>query len=159
MFDRALRALALLGGVVLLGMMGLILFDIIMRYALKIPFLGAYEMTELAMVLIVFFGLAHCGATGGHVAVDILEPLLERPGLRWLSALVPFAGAAVVGLIAWHAVAFAIGSRKRGEATNMMGIETWPYELVTALGMGLFAVVLIIQAWKTLRPAESKGQK
>jgi len=48
--DRFLRALALGGGVVLLGLMGLI-------------------------------------------AVDVMSPVLERPALRWLNALLPLAGA------------------------------------------------------------------
>ena len=79
MFDRALRLLALGAGVVLLGLLGLVIFDVVMRYLLRLPFLGAYEMTELAMVLIVFLALPYCAATGGHVAVDVLSPLLDRP--------------------------------------------------------------------------------
>ena len=152
MFDRLLRALALGAGLVLLGLLGLVLFDVVMRYALRLPFLGAYEMTELAMVLIVFLALPYCAATGGHVAVDVLSPVLDRPGLRWFNALIHLSGAALMLVIAWQATLYAMGSVARGEATNMLRIAKYPFELVTAACAAIFALVLLGQAWKALRP-------
>lgn len=151
MFDRFLRVLALGGGVVLLGLMGLVAFDVVMRYVLRIPFLGAYEMTEIAMALIVFLGLPYCAATGGHVAVDVFGPLLERRGLRWVNVLLPLAGAALTAVMAWQSVLYALDSRSRGEATNMLRIDLFPFQLVGAASMALFSVVLLVQAWKALR--------
>src|ERR671919_2657943 len=142
MWPRFLRALALCGGAVLLGLMGLICFDVVMRYVLRLPFLGAYEMTELAMSLIVFLGLPYCAATGGHVAVDVLGNTLDRPRLRWITPVIHLAGAALLAVMAWQAAVFALGSRSRGEATNMLRIDTWPFEVLTAASMGLFALVL-----------------
>ena len=151
MLDRALRALALGGGVVLLGLMGLIAFDVVMRYLLRLPFLGAYEMTELAMALIVFLGLPYCAATGGHVAVDVFGPVLDRPGFKWLNVLLPLAGSALTAAMAWESVKYALDSRARGEATNMLKIDLFPFQLVAAASMALFAAVLLVQAWKALR--------
>ncbi len=148
MFDRFLRALALCGGAVLLGLMALIAFDVVMRYVLRLPFLGAYELTELAMALVVFLGLPYCAATGGHVAVDVLGQWLDRPRLRWLGVVVNLAGAVLLALMAWQAGLFALGSRVRGEGTNMLAIPTWPFEMLTAVSMGLFALVLLRQVWK-----------
>jgi TRAP-type C4-dicarboxylate transport system permease small subunit len=153
MFDRALRLLALGAGGVLVGLLGLVIVDVVMRYVLRLPFLGAYEMTELAMVLIVFLALPYCAATGGHVAVDVLSPILDRPRLRWLNALIHLAGAALMAVIAWQATIYAFGSAARGEATNMLKIPKQPFELVTAACAALFAIVLLVQAWKALRPS------
>ena len=154
MFNRLLRALALGAGVVLLGLLGLVIFDVVMRYVLRLPFLGAYEMSELAMVLIVFLALPYCAATGGHVAVDLLAPILDRPGFRWLNAVIHLAGAALMAVIAWQATLYAIVSGQRGEATNMLKISKQPFELATAVCAALFAVVLLVQAWKALRPPQ-----
>ncbi|OGA12624.1 MAG: hypothetical protein A3H32_06460 [Betaproteobacteria bacterium RIFCSPLOWO2_02_FULL_63_19] len=150
MFDRALRALALAGGAVLLGLMALIAFDVVMRYLLRLPFLGAYEMTELAMALIVFLGLPYCAATNGHVAVDLLAALLDRPGMRWFNAALHLAGAAVTAVMSWQAVLYAFESSSRGEATNMLKISHFPFQLLTAASMLLFALVLLRQAWRVI---------
>jgi TRAP-type C4-dicarboxylate transport system permease small subunit len=154
MFGRILRALALGAGAVLLALLGLVLFDVLMRYALRLPFLGAYEMSELAMVLIVFLALPYCAASGGHVAVDVFAPLLERPRLRWLNASIHAAGAALMAVIAWQATLYALVSGQRGEATNMLRIPKLPFELVAAACAALFAIVLLVQAWRALRPFE-----
>ena len=151
MFDRTLRVLALGGGVVLLGLMALIAFDVVMRYVLRLPFLGAYEMTELFMALIVFLGLPYCAATGGHVAVDVLSPVLDRPRLRWLTTAIHLGGAALLGVMAWQTVLYALVSRGRGEATNMLRIDLWPFELLSAASLALFGAVLLVQAWRSLR--------
>ncbi|HSD42141.1 MAG TPA: TRAP transporter small permease [Burkholderiales bacterium] len=159
MLDRVPRALALGGGAVLLGMLALVLLDVIMRYALRLPFLGAYEFTELAMVLIVFLALPYCAATGGHVAVDVLAPVLDRPPFRWLAVSIHLAGAALLLVIAWRTVLHAIGSAERGEATNMMKVAHYPFELVAAASAAVFAAVLIVQAWRSARrpPASADG--
>ena len=151
MFERFLRFLALLGGVVLLGLMGLVAFDVVMRYVLRIPFLGAYEMTELAMALIVFLALPYCAATDGHVAVDVLGPWLDRPAFRWLNVLVPLAGAALTGVMAWESIGYAFESRSRGDLTNMMRIDLFPFQLTAGVSLALFCIVLAHQAWKALR--------
>ena len=151
MLDRALRVLALGGGVVLLGLMALIAFDVVMRYVLRLPFLGAYEMTELAMALIVVLGLPYCAATGGHVAVDVLGGLLERPAMRWPNALLHLAGAALTAVMAWQSVVYALDSRSRGEATNMLKIDLFPFQVLTGVSMGLFTLVLVVLAWRTIR--------
>lgn len=151
MLDRALRVLALGGGVVLLGLMALIAFDVVMRYVLRLPFLGAYEMTELAMALIVFLGLPYCAATGGHVAVDVLGGLLDRPAMRWPNALLHLAGAALTAVMAWQSVVYALDSKSRGEATNMLKIDLFPFQVLTGVSMALFTLVLVVLAWRTLR--------
>ena len=151
MFERVLRVLALGGGVVLLGLMGLVAYDVVMRYVLRIPFLGAYEMTELAMALIVFLGLPYCAATNGHVAVDVLGRWLDRPAFRWVNVLLPLAGAVLTAIMAWQSVHYAMDSNARGEATNMLRIELFPFQLVGAASMALFSVVLLLQAWRALR--------
>jgi TRAP-type C4-dicarboxylate transport system permease small subunit len=151
-FDRTLRALAYGGGAALLGLMVVILFDVLMRYVLRLPFLGGFEITELTLVLIVALGLPYCAATDGHVAVDVLAPLLDRPSLRWIPVVLHLAGAALMAVISWQAVLYAIGSAKAGDATNMMEFQKYPFQLVIAASTAVFAVVLLVQARKALRP-------
>jgi TRAP-type C4-dicarboxylate transport system permease small subunit len=150
--ERTLRALAYCGGVALLALMGLILFDVLMRYVLRLPFLGGFEITELTMVLIVALGLPYCAATNGHVSVDLLAPVLDRPSLRWIPVALNLAGAALMAVMAWQAALYAIGSAERGEATNMLGIQVYPFQLVIAASTAVFSAVLLILAWRALRP-------
>lgn len=156
-FAALLRLLAYAGGMVLLGLVALVAFDILMRRVLKVPFLGGFEMTELAMVVIVALGLPYCAVLGGHVTVDLFGKVLDRPGLRWLNALVHLAGAALLAVVAWRTVVYALGSYRWGDATNMMAIPKFPFQFVTALGAALFAAVLLGQAMRAVRGRGGDG--
>lgn len=151
-FERILRALAYGGGAVLLGLMAMVVYEVAMRYVFRLPFLGGFEMTELAMVLIVALGLPYCAMTGGHVAVDVFSPVLDRPRLRWITVAVHLAGAGLLAAVAWRTTLYAMGSYRWGDATNMMAIPKYPFQLVTAAGAALFALVLLLQAWKAAFP-------
>jgi TRAP-type C4-dicarboxylate transport system permease small subunit len=146
--ERGLRALALCGGVVLLGLVGLVVYEVTMRYFFSLPFMGSYEMTELGMALIVASALPYCALTGGHVAVDIFARYLDRPGMRWLNVLIHSIGAVLMGAIAFLTVEHAIGSYQWGDMSNMMRIPKYPFQLATALGAALFALVLVLAAIK-----------
>jgi len=148
---RSLRALALCGGAVLLGLMALVAFDIVMRRVLNLQSLGGFEMTELAMAVIVALGLPYCAVLGSHVAVDIFAKWLDRPALRWIDVLVHLAGAVLLAVVAWRTVLYALGSYRFGDATNMMAIPKYPFQLVTAVSAALFAIVLLVDAVKAAR--------
>jgi TRAP-type C4-dicarboxylate transport system permease small subunit len=147
-FTWFLRLLALASGVVLLAMMAMTTVDVILRYIFNSPLEGSREMTQFAMVLIVFLAMAYCGLTGGHIAVDLFEKALDRPSLRLLPALIAWAGAAVFVVITWRTLveAFATSSK----VTNMMFIPYFPFMLVTAFGSAMFALVLMVQGWQAL---------
>jgi TRAP-type C4-dicarboxylate transport system permease small subunit len=148
-FDRFLRGVALLGGVALMLLMFYTVLDVTMRYGFNRPFSGSLEFTEFMMTVIVSLGLAYCGWTGGHVAVDIFEQPLEDPRLRWVPALLTFISAILFAVIAWESAREALGSMQR--VSNMMRWPHYPFQLNVAFGSALFAVVLLIQSIRAFR--------
>ena len=60
------------GLVALAFMMVLTVADVLMRYCFRSPLPGASELTELMLVIIVFFALADTHTVRGHVAVDLV---------------------------------------------------------------------------------------
>jgi TRAP-type transport system small permease protein len=155
--ERALRGLAYLGGAVLIGLMFLVVYEVFMRYVFGRPFRGGYEMTELAMALIVAFGLPYAAAVRGHVAVDVFAPWLDRPTLRWLNALVHLTGAVLLAVVAWRASQYALGSYRWGDLSNMMRIPKYPFQFAVAASAGLFALVLLLEALRALKPADPEA--
>ena len=148
-FDRLLRAMTLVAGVVLFGLMLYTVLDVVLRYGFNRPFSSSVEVTEFAMAVIVFFGLAYCGWTGGHVAVDILEQPLEDPRLRFVPVILTFISALLFAAIAWFTAVEALGTMHR--VSNMLRWPHYPFMLAVALGSALFAVVLFIQTVQLLR--------
>src|SRR5262245_4504734 len=151
-FGRSLRLMALGGGVVLMLLMGYTVLDVVLRYAFNSPFSGSLEVTEFAMSLIVFLGIAYCGFTGGHVAVDILERPLQSPKLRFVPVILTLASALLFAAIAWLTTTEALTSMQR--VSNMVRWPHWPFQMTVAVGSAMYAIVLLIQTVEILR---SKG--
>lgn len=149
LFERVLRGMTLAAGVVLFGLMLYTVLDVVMRYGFNKPFASSVEVTEFAMAVIVFFGLAYCGWTGGHVAVDILERPLEDPRLRFVPVVLTFISALLFAAIAWLTAAEALTTAHR--VSNMLRWPHYPFMLAVAFGSALFAVVLLIQTVQLLR--------
>ncbi len=147
--ERVLRLIAYAGGLVLAGLVALIIYEVFMRYFFGRPFRGGYEITELAMSLIVAAGLPYCAITRGHVAVDIFSSFLDRPGVRWLTAAIQFLGAALLALLSWEVFAKALSSVRFGDVSNMMQIPKAPFMFAISVSFGLFALVVLLEALRT----------
>jgi TRAP-type transport system small permease protein len=157
--ERILRLLAYTGGLVLAGLMLLVIYEITMRYFFARPFRGGYELTELAMSLIVAFGLPYTAAVRGHVSVDLFSRWLDHPSMRWLTALVYLACAVLLAFVAWQATKYAMGSLRWGDLTNMMRIPKFPFQLAVAISMALFAVVMLLQSVRVMAGKHTNMQE
>ena len=145
------------GGMVILAMMLVAVLDVVLRYVFNAPLSSSYELTQLAMVLVVYCGLAWCGLTGGHIAVNFVGALLDRPRLRWLNALVHCVGAILFLVIAWRSAGEAVKYFASGETTNMLKAPIYPFLAAVAAGALLYAVTLGWQCVRSLRGAGGSG--
>jgi TRAP-type transport system small permease protein len=153
---RALRWLALAAGAVILGLTIYTVLDVVMRYVFNAPFRGSLEATQFAMAAIVFLGLAYCGWTGGHVAVDILQQPLEKPGLRWVPALLSLVSAILFAAIAWYSLDEGLSTSNR--VSNMLRWPHYPFLFLTAFGSAVYAIVLVVEAVRGLRSKAARPE-
>ncbi|MBM3527136.1 MAG: TRAP transporter small permease [Alphaproteobacteria bacterium] len=158
LFDRFLRGLALAAGGIMLLLMLVTVLDVVMRYVFNRPLASAWEFTEFSMALIVFLGIAYCGWTGGHIAVDVFAKWLDRPALRYLPSILSFIGAALFALIAIRATMETIATIE--QVSNMLRWPFFPFRFTVAFGSAIFAVVLFIQGIQSAaqQPAEQAPQ-
>jgi len=155
LFGRALRGMALVAGWVLVALLLYTVADVVLRYVFNAPFRGSLEFTQFMMSAIVFLGLAYCGWTGGHVAVDILERPLDRPGLRWVPAVLMLVSAILFAAIAWYTLHDGIAQMRR--VSNMLRWPLYPFIFIAAFGSAIYAAVLFVQALRGLRRGKDSG--
>ncbi|MBP6816434.1 MAG: TRAP transporter small permease, partial [Burkholderiaceae bacterium] len=74
-FDVALGAAASL---LLLVMMLLTFADVLGRYVFNTPLRGAFEITELALLSLIFAGLPLVSRADEHVTMDFIDKILGR---------------------------------------------------------------------------------
>jgi TRAP-type C4-dicarboxylate transport system permease small subunit len=149
LFERFLRLLAYLSGVLILLLVAFTVIDVLFRYLFNAPLKSVYEFTEFVMAAIVFLGIAYTGWVGGHIAVDVFGRWLDRPAMRFLNAAIAFAGAGLFALIAYRAVLETTATI--GQVSNRLAWPHYPFRYTVAFGCALFAIVLSIQGVQALR--------
>ena len=149
LFDRLLRLLALVSGVLILVLMAFTVLDVFLRYVFNAPFKSVYEFTEFVMAAIVFLGMAYTGWVGGHISVDVFARWLDRPAWRFLNAAMAFVGAALFALIAYRAALETIDTID--QVSNRLSWPHFPFRFTVVIGSALLAAVLVIQGAQALR--------
>ncbi|HUP34591.1 MAG TPA: TRAP transporter small permease [Candidatus Limnocylindria bacterium] len=145
--DRAMgpvcRTLTWAGAGCLAGMGLLTAADVAGRYFLNRPVEGAVELSEFALVLLVFLGLGSTGLTGNQVVVDIV---VERFGPRLRAgsdAVNALLGIGFWTLVAWRTMVQGREVALRGEVSTILAIPTYPFVYAVALGCGIMALALV----------------
>ena len=74
---RAEAVLGVAASAILLGLMMLTVVDVIARYAFNRPLRGAFEVTELLLLVLIFAGLPLVSLAGEHAVMDFVDPVLS----------------------------------------------------------------------------------
>ncbi len=150
-FEKALGKIAtgagLVGGAALLGLMFATVLDVTLRSTLNVALLGVTEITELGLVLVAILGIAYCGWTGGHVALEFGESLLSAQTWSGLRVTEHMASAAIAGVVAYYGFVEAAAVYGRNAHTNLLQIPEYPFYLIVGLGFLTYAVTLVVRAF------------
>ena len=76
---------ATVAALALFGMMALTFADVIGRKFFDNSLTGAVELTEIFMMLMIFFALPLASLAGEHIAFDLLDRSLPSVVLRWMT--------------------------------------------------------------------------
>jgi len=148
--DGLTRLSALIATLGLITEVVVILVDVIGRY-FGAPLKGAQDISEMAMVVLVFGAMALCDKVGGHISIDLFENAMPRWMVRSGDIASALIGAAIFLGIAWTTWQSAELSKMLNLATNIIKLpKVWfqyfilVASLITAAAMILRAISLIL---------------
>jgi TRAP-type C4-dicarboxylate transport system permease small subunit len=148
---RICRALALAGGLVLVGLTLMSLVSIVGRAVFARPLQGDYELIQLGCAVSVAAFLPLCQMRGGHVLVDFFTAR-ARPEIRGaLDALGALLLAVCAAVFAWRLTAGAIGLREANDQTTILSIPTWWAVALMVPSFALFSAAGFYTAWQHWR--------
>jgi len=122
---------------ILLAMMFLTVVDVVARYVFSRPVRGAFEVTELMLLVLIFAGLPLVSFSDEHAVMDFVDRLLGRRGQRELERVVQIANAAFMFLLAWLVWRKADRIWAYGDTTDVLRIAYGPFVYLMALTLAL----------------------
>jgi TRAP-type C4-dicarboxylate transport system permease small subunit len=132
--------LSYIGNFSLAAMMLLTTSDVIGRYFFNAPVLGAYEITEYLMLIMVFSFLALAQSAKVHINVDIVFNHLPVGLKHFLQRFNHFVCLLMMILVTWMGVLRVLELRKTGEASVLLKIPDYPFAAFLVIGCLVFCV-------------------
>ena len=135
---------ALLGVVasaILFAMMLLTVVDVVARYLFNRPLRGAFEVTELMLLVLIFAGLPLVSFSDEHAAMDFIDRLLGPRAQRWLERLVQLLNAAFMFLLTWLVWLKANKIWGYRDTTDVLRIVYGPFVYFMAVTLALAGVI------------------
>ncbi|MDF1592711.1 MAG: TRAP transporter small permease [Desulfobacterales bacterium] len=144
--DRIVRSTALWGGgLMLVGLMGLTVVDVILRYLFNAPIYGARDVAKLILLVMVALSVAYSARTGGQISIEVFSAMMGPRLLRWIEVLVRFVATAMLLVLTWRLWHSGQNAGRFGEASLALQIPFKPFYFILAVGMLLYAAVLIAE--------------
>jgi TRAP-type C4-dicarboxylate transport system permease small subunit len=148
------RALGFCAAVLLFCLMMLTTADVIGRYVFNWPIRGAFELTELLLLTLIFAGLPLASRADEHVTLDFIDMLLGNSGRLLLRRFVDLVcGLLFLGL-AYRVWIKADRIAGYGDTTEVLRVPVGPFVYFMAI---MVAVTGIVHLTKVFFPAPPRG--
>ena len=138
---RADVALGAAAAGILLAMMALTVVDVVARYVFNRPLRGAFEVTELMLLVLIFAGLPLVSFSDEHAVMDFIDRLLGPRGQRRLQRAVHVVSAAFMFLLTWLMWLKADRIWAYRDATDVLRILYGPFVYFMAITLGLAGLI------------------
>ncbi|MEJ8473609.1 TRAP transporter small permease subunit [Roseibium algae] len=135
----------------ILILMFLAVAQVLGRFFLNMPVPGFIDITEQAMAVFAFCGVAYCQRVGGHIRMEMVLGKLKGRAM-WVAEMVGVILIAIaVFLLIWGSWFHFYRSWSLGDSTMDIGFVTWPSKLVIPVALSLLFLRLMMQIYGYLR--------
>jgi TRAP-type C4-dicarboxylate transport system permease small subunit len=121
--------------------MAITVVDVVARYVFSRPLRGAFEVTELMLLVLIFAGLPLVSFSDEHAVMDFVDRLFGARGQRWLSQGVEVVNAAFMFMLTWQVWRKADRIWAYRDATDVLRIVYGPFVYFMAATLAMAGVI------------------
>jgi TRAP-type C4-dicarboxylate transport system permease small subunit len=136
--------LAILGGLVLVGMSTITVISVAGRYLFSSPIVGDSEITQMFTAVAVALSLPYCHLRNGNVLVDVFTANLNPRHIIKLDFIGSALLSVLLAVLAYYAYLGGLDAMRYGNETMMLRMKEWWFYLTIAFGCGLTSVAGIV---------------
>jgi TRAP-type C4-dicarboxylate transport system permease small subunit len=143
---RADAVLGVAASAILFALMSLTFVDVLARYVFNRPIRGAFEVTELLLLVLIFAGLPLVSHADEHVTMDFINRLLRGRSRVWLDRGMHLFVAALMFFMGWQVTIKAARISSYGDATDVLRILYGPFVYFSAAMIALAGLIHLYKA-------------
>lgn len=127
------------------------ILDICARAITGSSLVGAVELTELCLALVVFASLAYLQKENSHLTIEFFREALGANVRKFLTFAINLVGLLFFVIMSFAMAYLAYGNWQAGETTFMLGVPIWGIQLFGAAGILLLALAFGQAFWRAMR--------
>jgi TRAP-type C4-dicarboxylate transport system permease small subunit len=143
---RADAVLGIAASAILFALMSLTFVDVLARYVFNRPIRGAFEVTELLLLVLIFAGLPLVSHADEHVTMDFVDRLLRGRSRVWLDRGMHLLVAGLMFFMSWQVTIKAARISSYGDATDVLRIVYGPFVYFSAAMIALAGLIHLYKA-------------
>lgn len=124
-------------------MMCLTIADVAGRYIFNKPILGAYELTEFMVLILIFSFLGYAQSHKSHVSVDLFIFFFPAKFRMVAEIFNHLACLAVMILITWMGYETTIEMMETGESSPNLALPDYPFAFFLVIGCAVLCIEFI----------------
>jgi TRAP-type transport system small permease protein len=142
--DKIEQAMTLIASITLAIMTMYIFLDVMGRYIFNHPLVGALEITEdYLMVIVIFFAISYTFTRNGHVSVELFDKFMSVHVKKIILKLVHLIGLVYILLITGQGYKQMVNTYTSGSLSkSSLAYILWPAYLILVLGSALLCIRL-----------------
>ena len=114
------------------------------------PIPGTFELTELGMVILVFFSMGYTQVRKGHVNIDLIVAKFSTRVQALFDAVTYLIMLVLLVLVTWQLFAHANRLLATNNVTGVLGIPLYPIALLGAVGNIIFCLAVVVDLGKSV---------
>lgn len=144
-----IKILHILGYLVLFALMFLTVGDVIGRklagtVSFMNPIPGTFELTEYALIIIVFASLGYTQIKGEHISIDIITTKFPKRGQYILDSFMSLVSLGMFGLVAWQGIVYARRLIEGNNISGVLSIPQAPFAFIVAAGSIIYCLAMLV---------------
>lgn len=153
---RSVETVSVAGGQMAKGaillMMGLIVYDVLMRYVFMSPTLFGDEVSGYLLVMAAFLPLAITLKEDRHIRVDVLTKRLPARHQVWLELILSIISIAAVTILLWRSIILTQNLYIRGVIfPSVLQTPLYIPQSLIPLGLSMLLLQYIVEVVKIVR--------
>jgi TRAP-type C4-dicarboxylate transport system permease small subunit len=129
--------------------------DILGRYLFNSPITGVFEITELALAVMVFLALGYTQVFKGHVTIDFFVSRLNPAKRKCMEIFMLSVSFLLISVLTWELGLHTVRLYRAGNVTGVLELPHWPIVLTMAIGSGVYAINILLDLLSAIRKGGS----
>ncbi len=123
------------------------------------PIPGTFELTEYALIVIVFASIGYTQLRGEHISIDVVTSHFPKRAQAILDCIMYLACIAMFALVAWQSFIYAGRLHAGNNVSAVLKIPQYPFAIVIGIGSIIYCLAVLlsflVSLARAIRPASA----